>query len=60
MVDWHEEDDPGADQAGKKGETPEPPTRVLELKLQVPTRWSSVWYMIERRRCCYSTMASFS
>jgi len=47
-VDWHEEDDPGADRAGKKGETPPPPTRVLELKLPVPTRWSSVWYMTER------------
>ena len=44
-MDWHEEDDPRADQARKKGETPEPPTRVLELKLPVPTRWSSVWYI---------------
>ena len=47
-VDWHEEDDPRAVQLVKKGETPQPPTRVLELKLPVPTRWSSVWYMIER------------
>ena len=47
-VDWHEEDDPHAVQSVKKGETPQPPTRVLELKLPVPTRWSSVWYMIER------------
>ena len=47
-VDWHEEDDPRAVQLRKKGETPQPPTRVLELKLPVPTRWSSVWYMIER------------
>ena len=47
-VDWHEEDDPRAVQPVKKGETPQPPTRVLELKLPVPTQWSSVWYMIER------------
>ena len=47
-VDWHEEDDPRAVQPGKKDETRQPPTRVLELKLPVPTRWSSVWYMIER------------
>ena len=46
-VDWHEED-PRAIQPVKKGETPQPPTRVLELKLLVPTRWSRVWYMIER------------
>ena len=47
-MDWHEEDDPCAVHPVKKGETPQPPTRVLELKLPVPTRWSSVWYMIER------------
>ena len=47
-VDWHEEDDPGAVQPAKKGETPQPPTRVLELKVPVPTRWSSLCYMIER------------
>ena len=47
-MDWHEEDDSGAVQLVKKGETPQPPRRVLELKLPVPTRWSSVWYMIER------------
>ena len=47
-VDWHEEDDPRAVQPVKKGETPQSPTCVLELKLPVPTRWSSVWYMIER------------
>ena len=47
-MDWHEEDDPCVVQPGKKGETPQPPPRVLELKLPVPTRWSSVWYMIER------------
>ena len=47
-VDWDEEDDPRAVQPAKKGETPQPPTRVLELKLLVHTRWSSVWYMIER------------
>ena len=43
-----EEDDPRVVQPVKKGETPQPPPRVLELKLPVPTRWSSVWYMIER------------
>ena len=37
-VDWLEEDDPRAVQPVKKGETPQPPTRVLELKLPVPTR----------------------
>ena len=47
-VDWHEEDDPGAVQPVKKGDTPQPPSRVLELKLPVPTRWSSLCYMIER------------
>ena len=47
-VDWHEEDDPGAVQPMKKGETPQPPSRVLELKLPVPTQWSSLCYMIER------------
>ena len=47
-MDWREEDDPRAIQPRKKGETPQPPTHVLELKLLVPTRWSSVWYMIER------------
>ena len=47
-MDWHEEDDPGADQARKKGETPQPPSYVLELKLPVPTQYSSIWYMIER------------
>ena len=47
-VDWHEEDDPRAVQPVKKGETPQPPSRVLELKLPVPTRWSSLCYMIER------------
>ena len=41
-VDWHEEDDPRAVQLAKKGETPQPPTCVLELKLPVPTRWSSI------------------
>ena len=47
-MNWHEEDDPHAVQPVKKGETPQRPTHVLELKLSVPTRWSSVWYMIER------------
>ena len=47
-VDWHDEDDPRVVQPVKKGETPQPPTRVLELKLPVPTRSSNVWYMIER------------
>ena len=47
-VDWHKEDDPSPIQLVKKSETPQPPTHVLELKLPVPTRWSSVWYMIER------------
>ena len=46
-VDWHEEDDLVAIQPVKKGETPQLPNRVLELKLPVPTRWSSVWYKIE-------------
>ena len=29
-VDWHEEDDPRAVQPVKKGETPQPPTHVLD------------------------------
>ena len=41
-VDWHEEDDPRAVQPVKKCETPQPPIRMLELKLPVPTRWLSV------------------
>ena len=32
----------------KKGDTTQPPIRVLELKVQVPTRWSSLCYIIER------------
>ena len=47
-MDWHEENDLGAIQPVKKGQTPKSPNRVLELKLPVPTQWSSVWYMIER------------
>ena len=47
-VDWHEVDDLGVVQPVKKGEIPQPPSCVLELKLLVPTQWSSVWYMIER------------
>ena len=47
-MDWHEEDEPGVVQPVKKGETPQPPSRVLGLKLLVPTQWPSVWYMIER------------
>ena len=47
-VDWHEEGDPGDVQPVKKGDTAQPPTCVLELKLLVPKRWSSLCYMIER------------
>ena len=47
-VDWHEEGDLNAVQPVKKGETPQPPSHVLELKLPVPTQWSTVWYMIEK------------
>ena len=44
-VDQHEEDDPGATKLDKAA-TPHPPTRVLDLKVPVPTRWSRVSYMI--------------
>ena len=37
-VDWHEEDDPRAVQPVKKDKNPHSPTRVLELKLPVPTQ----------------------
>ena len=47
-VDWHEEDDPATIQPMMKGDTAPPPNHVLELKLPVPTQWSSVCYMIER------------
>ena len=52
----HEEDDPTAVQLVKKGETTQPSTRVLELKLPVPTRWSSLCYMIER---CTAVMVAW-
>ena len=47
-MDWHEENDLGAIESDKKVETPHPPTHVLELKVPLPTRWSSPCYMIER------------
>ena len=47
-VDWPEEGEPGAVQPVKKGDIAQPPSRVLELKFLVPTRWSSLCYMIER------------
>ena len=47
-VDWHEELDLVAVQPVKKGEPAQPPTRVLELKLPVPTQCSNLCYKIER------------
>ena len=49
-MDWHEQDDPAAVQPAKKGETAQSPTHVLKLKVPLPTRWSSLYYIIER--CC--------
>ena len=47
-VDWHEEDDPTAVEPNKKGQTPQSPTSVLELKVPMGTRWSNLCYMVER------------
>ena len=47
-MDWHEELDLVAVQPVKKGEPAQPPTRVLEFKLPVPTQGSNLCYMIER------------
>ena len=48
MVGWHEEDDPSAVELDNDVTIAQATTRVLELKVPVPTRWSSLFYMIER------------
>ena len=47
-MDWHEEDNTVVVQTMKKGDNAQPPSRVLELRPSVPTRWSSFCYMIQR------------
>ena len=46
QVDWHEEDDPSSLESDKSVAIQ--PTCVLELKVPVPTQWSSLCYVIER------------
>ena len=59
-MDWHEEDDPRAVQPVKKGEPPQPPTRVLEIEA------AGAHTMVKRLvhdwevRCSYNSMASVS
>ena len=57
-MDWHEEDDFAIVPPVKKGDTAQPHSDVLELKLLVPTQRSSLCYMIEEVCYSYGSMGS--